>query len=81
MKSDESRPPDSESLNFGGGLSALASMALHPVSVIASGSANQPIERLMALQSAVARGVDLVIQAGRLRPRLSAHGWPRLQLR
>jgi hypothetical protein len=81
MKSHESRPPDTEPLNSRGGLSALAFAALHPVSVIASVSTNQPIERLMALQSAVARGVDLVIQAGRLRPRLSAHGWPRLQLR
>ena len=57
------------------------SVALHTVSVAASGSTDQPIESLMALQSAVAGGVDLVIPAGRIRLSLSAYGWPRLQLR
>ena len=81
MRPDGDRPHDAESANSSGAFSAPAFVALLPVSVVALGSAKQPIGRLMALQSAVARGVQLVAQAGRLRLSLSAHGWPRLQLR
>ena len=81
MRPDGDRPHDAESANSSGVFGAPAFLALLPVSVVALGSAKQPIDRLMALQSAVARGVHLVAQAGRIRLSLSAHGWPRLQLR
>jgi hypothetical protein len=81
MRPDGDRPRDTESASSSGAFGAPAFVALLPASVVALGSAKQPVDRLMALQSAVARGVDLVTQAGRLRLSLSAHGWPRLQLR
>jgi hypothetical protein len=81
MRSDDGRPRDTGSSDSRGGFSAPASVTLLPVSVVVFGSADQPIERLMLLQSAIARGVDLVTRAGSIRLSLSAHGWPRLQLR
>ena len=80
MGSDKGRLPNTGSANSSG-FNAPASVMLLPVSVVVFGTADTPVERLMALQSAVARGVDLVTRAGRIRLTLSAHGWPRLQLR
>ncbi len=70
MKSNENRPRDTGFANSRGAFSAPASVALLPVSVVAFGSAEQPIDRLMALQSAVAKGVDLAWAVGRLRLKL-----------
>ena len=80
MGSDEDRLPNTGSATSRG-FNAPASVTLLPVSVVVFGSGDEPIERLMAMQSAIARGVDLVTRAGRIRLTLSAHGWPRLQLR
>jgi hypothetical protein len=47
--------------------SDLASVALLPVSVVAFGSEAQPVERLLRLQSAVAKGVHMVAVVAQLR--------------
>ena len=64
-----------------GAFHTLAPVMLLPVSIVALGSPEQPIDRLMALQSAVGRGVHFISNTGRIRLSLSADGWPRLQLR
>jgi hypothetical protein len=61
--------------------SDLASVALLPVSVIAFGSEAQPIERLLGLQSAVAKGVHLTTVAGQFFFRLTIRWLPRLSSR
>ena len=48
--------------------------ALHPAAIIAVGNTEQPQERLMGLQSAFARTVQLVFSVGQLRPRLPQIG-------
>jgi hypothetical protein len=59
---------------------APAWIALLPVSVVALGSARQPIERLLGLQSAIAKGVYMVTAVRQIRLRLAFHGllkhWP-----
>ena len=47
---------------------------LLPPSIVAVGGADQPVERLLTLQSAVAKAVHLVTLAGRFRPRLRLNG-------
>jgi len=54
---------------------------LLPPSIVAVGSADQPIERLLTLQSAIAKAVHMVTLVGRLRPRLHLSGLPRIRFR
>jgi hypothetical protein len=61
--------------------SDLASVALLPVSVIAFGSEAQPVERLLRLQSAVAKGVHIAAVAGQSCFRLSVRWRPSLGFR
>ena len=44
--------------------------ALHPVAIVAVGGAQQPVGRLMALQSAIARAVHMAAALPQLRFRL-----------
>jgi hypothetical protein len=55
-----------------------AAIALLPASVVAFGGAGQPIEQLMALQGAIARGVLLLASIGQIRLRPSLRELPRL---
>ena len=48
--------------------------ALLPASIIAVGGVEQPIERLMVLQSAIAKAAHLATAVGRLRFRLPLNG-------
>ena len=47
---------------------------LLPPSIVAVCGADQPVERLLTLQSAIARAVHMVTLVGRLRPRLHLNG-------
>ena len=55
--------------------------ALFPASIVAVGGPEQPVERLMTLQSAIARAVHMATAVGRLRFRLPLTGIFRLRLR
>jgi hypothetical protein len=61
--------------------SNLTSVALLPVSVVAFGSEAQPVERLLRLQSAVAKGVHLTAVAGQFFFRLAVRCLPSLGFR
>jgi hypothetical protein len=61
--------------------SDLASVALLPVSVVAFGSEAQQVERLLRLQSAVAKGVHLTAIAGQFFFRLTVRCLPSLGFR
>jgi hypothetical protein len=43
-----------------------AGLALFPVSVVALGTPDRPVERLMGLQSAIAKGVHLATAIGQV---------------
>jgi hypothetical protein len=58
--------------------SDLASVALLPVSIIAFGAEAQPIERLLSLQSSLAKGVHIAAVAGQSCFRLSVRWRPSL---
>jgi len=52
---------------------------LYPSSVVAFDSQHEPVERLMALQSAVARGVHLLASISLRWPSLSLSEWLRFR--
>ena len=54
---------------------------LLPASIVAVGTPDQPLERLLTLQSAIGRAVHLATIVGRLRPKLRLNGLPRLRFR
>jgi hypothetical protein len=54
---------------------------LLPPSIVAVGGADQPVERLLTLQSAIARAAHIVTLVGRLRPRLHLNGLPTVRFR
>ena len=54
-------------------------VALLPASIVAVGGPDQPVERLMTLQSAIARAVHLVTVVSRLRLRLPFYGLLRIR--
>ena len=54
---------------------------LVPAAIVAGGSAEQPVERLLSVQSAIARGVHLAMSLGQIRLRLPRHRSLRLRLR
>ena len=70
MYPDEYGPLGIAPANHDGFFGAPAPATLLPQAVIALGGAERPVERLMALQSAIARAVHLASPAG----------WPRLKL-
>jgi hypothetical protein len=53
--------------------------ALHPAAIIAVGNTEQPQERLMGLQSAFAKAVQLVVSVGQMRLKLPRLGVLRLR--
>ena len=55
--------------------------ALHPSAIVAVGDTEPPVERLMGLQSAFAKAVQVAVAAGQVRPRLSRIGLLRYRLR
>jgi hypothetical protein len=61
--------------------SGLASVALLPVAVVAFGSEPQPIERLLRVHSAVAKGVHVAAVAGQFCFRLIVRWLPSLGFR
>jgi hypothetical protein len=73
MQSPDSRSAgtDPRALDANRGLPA--SIALLPASVAASGSPEQPVERLLGLQSAIARSVHALASIGQSRV------WPSLR--
>ena len=83
MQPYEYQPGAADSSKFTKEFSDLASVALLPVSVVAFRSEAQPVERLLRLQSAVAKGVHIAAVAGqscfrlsvRLRPSLGFRYW------
>ena len=56
-------------------------LALLPASVVAVGAMEEPVERLLTLQSAIARAVHLVTVVGRLRLKLPLFGLLRIRTR
>ena len=44
--------------------------ALVPAAIVAGSGADQPVERLLTVQSAIAKGVQLAMSLGRIRLRL-----------
>ena len=59
----------------------LASVALLPVSVVTFGSEPRPVERLLGLQSSVAKGVHMAAIAGQFCFRLTVRWLPSLGFR
>lgn len=55
--------------------------ALHPTAILAVGDTEPPVERLMGLQSALAKAVQFAVAAGKVRPRLSRISLLRYRLR
>lgn len=54
---------------------------LLPPTIVAVGGADQPVERLLTLQSAIAKAVHMVTLVGRRRPRLHLNGLLTVRLR
>jgi hypothetical protein len=69
MQSRENRSRSINSASSDRGFSPPAWAALLPHSIVALGGGEQPIERLWALQSAVAKGVHLATTVWNLRLR------------
>lgn len=67
---------DEAAKNGGTGAPSLTPFALMPVSIVALGPFSQPVERLMAVQSAVAKLVDLLTTPGFALPH-SLRAWLR----
>ncbi len=80
MQSNETRSCRSEPSGNDGAFRA-SWAALFPVSIIAIGAAEQPVERLLALQSAIAKAVHMATLVGRLRLRLPFNGLLGVRLR
>jgi hypothetical protein len=68
MQTNEHRPVES-----GPTASAQALRAFIPAAIVAVGSAEQPVERLLTLQSAIAKAVHTATKLGRLRLTLPRH--------
>ena len=64
---------------FGRSLGRPSWAGLIPAEIVAGGSAEQPVERLLTVQSAIASGVHLVMSLGQFRLRLPRH--PSLRFR
>jgi len=81
MQSNEGKSRDTDSREPGSAHGAPAWIPLLPASIVAVGRPEQPVERLLTLQSAIARGVHLATVVGRRRPKLRLTGLPSLHLR
>ena len=55
--------------------------ALIPAAIVAGSSAEPPVERLLTVQSAIARGVHLAMSLGQIRLRLPRHPSLRFRVR
>jgi len=55
--------------------------ALVPAAIVAGSGAEQPVERLLSVQSAIARGVHLAMSLGQIRLRLPRHPAPQFRVR
>lgn len=80
MQRNESRPGRGEPTETNA-FQAPDWVALLPASVVAVGAAEQPVERLLTLQSAIARAVHMITAVGRLRLRLPLYGVFRIRPR
>jgi hypothetical protein len=58
-----------------------AAAALFPVSVVAVGAPAEPVERLIALQSATARAVQALTEIRQIKLRLPFQRWAHLRFR
>ncbi len=74
MHSDEFHPNQADQPYSAATFGAPTWAPLLPPSIVAVGSADQPLERLLTLQSAIAKAVHTVTAVGRLRFRLTRHG-------
>jgi hypothetical protein len=81
MQSVEHWSSRSQSYKSNGALSRSNWAALFPPSVVAVGAGEQPVERLLTLQSAIAKIVHMVTFAEQLRFRLPLNAFLRLRLR
>jgi len=81
MQSDDVQSGQADQPYSGATFGAPTWVPLLPPSIVAVGGADQPIERLLTLQSAVAKAVHLVTLVGRLRPRLHPNGLLTVRLR
>jgi hypothetical protein len=73
MQSLDRRSAGTDPRTLDANLGLPASIALLPVSVATFGSPEQPVERLLGLQSAIARGVHALASLGQFRV------WPSLR--
>jgi len=55
--------------------------ALVPAAIVAGSGAKQPVERLLSVQSAIARGAHLAMSLGQIRLRLPRHPSLRFRVR
>ena len=66
---------------FGQSLGQPAWAALVPAAIVAGSGAEQPVERLLSVQSALARAVHLAMSLGQVRLRLPRYASLRLRFR
>jgi hypothetical protein len=66
---------------FGQSLGQPAWAALVPAAIVAGSGEEQPVERLLTVQSAIAKGVHLAVSLGQIRLRLPRHLSLRLRVR
>ena len=74
MHSDEFHPNQADQPYSAATFGAPTWAPLLPPSIVAVGSADQPLERLLTLQSVIANAVHKVTLVGRLRPRMHLSG-------
>jgi hypothetical protein len=73
MQADHQGSGAGSAPGFGQSLGQPAWAALVPAAIVAGGGAEQPVERLMTVQSAIARAVHLAMNLGQIRLRLPHH--------
>ena len=81
MKSGEFHSAHADHLSAVATFGAPPWAPLLPPSIVAVGGADQPVEQLLTLQSAIARAAHIVTLVGRLRPRLHLNGLPTVRFR
>jgi len=74
MKSDEFHADQADDPYSAATFGTPAWAPLLPASIVALGGGDRPIERLLTLQSVIAKAVHCVTLLGRLRPRLHLSG-------
>lgn len=81
MQSDETRSGRGDPPRHDGAFRTPGWAALFPVSIVAIVAAEQPVERLLGLQSAIAKAVDMAALLGRVRLRPPLNGLLGIRLR